>query len=301
VTRAVVAPTALVLLREGTATLEAVALPGARRDAEWLLAAVLGVGRFEVYLAPARELSSDESRRYLALVERRAAGEPLQHLLGFEDFHGLRLAVSPDALIPRPETEGLVDWAVEVVGEKTNALVADVGTGSGAIACAIAARRTGVRLLALDCSPAALLVAAKNVRALGLSDQVSLLAGDLVAPLAAQGISADLIVANLPYLPTALIPSLPAEVSVREPRLALDGGADGMALLRRLVADAPGVLAPGGSLLMEIGEEQAGPLASLMAAEGFVEIRSRRDFHHVERYVGGRWATPAAPAPRRAC
>jgi release factor glutamine methyltransferase len=301
VTGAVAAPTALGLLREGMTLLQAAGPAAARRESEWLLAGILGVGRFDVYLEPARDLSTDEARRYLALLRRRAAGEPLQHLLGFEEFHGLRLAVSPAVLIPRPETEGLVQWAIEVLGERADALVADVGTGSGAIACALAARVPGLRVLALDCSPAALAVAADNVRAHGLADRVHLAEGDLLAPLSERDMRVDLVVANLPYLPSALIGSLPDEVAAWEPRLALDGGPDGMALLRRLVGGVAGVLGAGGSLLMEIGEEQAGQVASLMAAEGFGGIRSRRDLNGVERYIGGQWPAPGAAVPGRRC
>jgi release factor glutamine methyltransferase len=296
-TRAVAEATTLALLSEATATLEAARVAGARGSAEWLLAAVLGVDRFAVYLEPGRELCADEAARYRALVGRRATGEPLQHLLGFEDFHGLRLAVTPDVLIPRPETEGLVEWAIEVLRERPAAAVADVGTGSGAIACALAARLPGLRVLATDCSPAALAVASRNVRSHGLSDRVRLVAGDLVEPLSGGRVRLDLVVANPPYLPSAVIRSLPAEVSAWEPRLALDGGPDGMAVLRRVIASVPAVLAPGGSLLMEIGEEQAGPLACLLAARGFSGIRSRRDLNGVERCIGGRWT--AAPASRR--
>lgn len=302
-TGAVAAPTVPTLLREGMAVLQASGPAAARREAEWLLAGVLGVGRFDVYLEPARELSTDEARRYLALLRRRAAGEPLQHLLGFEEFYGLRVAVSPAVLIPRPETEGLVQWAIEILGAKAkaDALVADVGTGSGAIACALAARVPGLRVLALDCSPAALAVAADNVRAHGLEERVQLAVGDLLAPLSERDVRVDLVVANVPYLPSALIRSLPDEVAAWEPRLALDGGPDGMALIRRLVGGVAGVLGPGGSLLMEIGEEQAGQVASLMAAEGFVGIRSRRDLNGVERYIGGQWPAPGAAVPGTRC
>jgi len=292
-TRAVTEATALALVHEAAAALEAAGL--ARASAEWLLAAVLGVERFAVYLDPGRALAPEQAARYRALVGRRAAGEPLQHLLGFEDFHGLRLAVTPAVLIPRPETEGLVEWAAEVLRERPAALVADVGTGSGAIACALAARLPGLRALATDCSLPALAVASRNVRSHGLSDRVRLLAGDLLEPLG-DGARLDLVIANPPYVPSAVIRSLPAEVSAWEPRLALDGGPDGMAVLRRIIASAPAVLAPGGWLLLEIGDDQAGPLASLLAAQGFTGIRSRRDLNGVERYVGGRWA--AAPAPR---
>jgi release factor glutamine methyltransferase len=171
-----------------------------------------------------------------------------------------------------------------------------VGTGSGAIACALASRVPGLEVTAVDCSVAALAVAARNVEAHGLADRVRLVAGDLLDPLRVLGATVDMIVANLPYLPSAVIPTLPAEVSRSEPRLALDGGADGMVLVRRAILEAPAVLAPGGRLLMEIGEGQSWPLASLMAAQGFAEVVSRRDLNGVERYLGGRWAAASASA-----
>ena len=277
------------LLQRGAAALEAAGIEPARAEAEWLLASVLGVERFALYLDPARRVSTPRAARYRDLIERRAAREPLQYLLGWEDFHGLRLAVTPDVLVPRPETEGLVEWAVEVLGGRPDPVVADLGTGSGAIACAIARALPAAEVLAVDVSVGALAVASRNVRALSLSSRVRLLAGDLFAPLGSLSASLDLVVANPPYLPSAVIPSLPPEVSRHEPRAALDGGPDGMAVIRRVVAGAPPVLKPGGWLLMEIGEEQAGPLASLMAAEGFSGIRARRDLNGIERYIGGRW------------
>jgi release factor glutamine methyltransferase len=282
-------PTVPAVLARGAAALEQAGLAAARPEAEWLLASVLGVERYALYLDPARRLSAAEAARYRDLVARRAAREPLQYLLGWEDFHGLRLAVTPGVLVPRPETEGLVQWALELLAGRPHPVIADLGTGSGAIACALAHARPAAEVLAVEASAGALAVASRNVRALGLSARVRLLAGDLFAPLGALRASLDLVVANPPYLPSAVIPSLPPEVSRHEPRAALDGGPDGLAVLRRIVAGAPAVLKPGGWLLMEIGEEQAGPLASLMAAEGFSGIRARRDLNRVERYIGGRW------------
>lgn len=279
------------LLQRGTATLEAGGIGAARQEAEWLLAGLLGVERFALYVDPARRLSSATVARFLTVIERRARREPLQYLLGWEDFHGLRLAVTPDVLVPRPETEGLVEWAVELLGGRPDPVVADLGTGSGAIACAIARALPAAEVLAVEVSVGALAVASRNVRELGLSSRVRLLAGDLFAPLGSIPASLDLVVANPPYLPSAVIASLPPEVSRHEPRAALDGGPDGMAVIRRIVAGAPAVLKRGGWLLMEIGEEQAGPLASRMAAEGFSGIRARRDLNGVERYIGGRWET----------
>ena len=320
------------LLREGTARLDSAGSATARQDAEWLLASVLGVGRFDLYLEPRREIPDAALDRYLALLRRRAGGEPLQHLLGFEDFAGLRLAVTPDVLIPRPETEGLVEWALGLLGGDAPVVVADVGTGSGAIACALAAARPRARVIATDVSLPALDVAAANVAALGLGDRVHLLAADLLSPLhgkrggpeTGSGGAAipsgdrgadgrrersglDMVVANPPYLQTGAIAGLPREVAAFEPRLALDGGPDGLRVIRRVVAAAAGALRPGGWLLMEIGEEQAGPIASLMAAEGFSGIESRLDLRGVERYVGGQLGEPGVTpglrleAPRRVC
>ena len=297
------------LLQRGTAALAAGGIETARPEAEWLLASLLGVERFALHLDPARRLSTPTVTRYLALIDRRAAREPLQYLLGWEDFHGLRLAVTPGVLVPRPETEGLVEWAVEVLRDRPEPVVADLGTGSGAIACAIARALPTAEVLAVEVSTGALAVASRNVRELGLSSRVRLLAGDLFAPLGSIPGSLDLVVANPPYLPSGVIASLPPEVSRHEPRAALDGGPDGMTVIRRIVAGAPAVLKPGGWLLMEIGEDQAGPLASLMAAEGFSGIRARRDLNGVERYIGGRWETAATtlavlasgPARRERC
>ncbi len=288
--RAISEATVRGLLVEGTAALDAAGIPTARQDAEWILASVLGVERFDLFVEPAGEVSSLAAARYRAWVDRRTAHEPLQYILGFEDFHGLRLTVTPEVLIPRPETEGLVEWAIEILKDRAGAEVADLGTGSGAIACAVAAGLPEVEVLAIERSLGALAVAFGNVRRLGLADRVHLLAGDLFEPLGAVRAGLDLVVANPPYLPSAILGSLPPEVSTHEPRLALDGGPDGMAVIRRIIAGAPAVLRPGGWLLMEIGEEQAGPLASLMAAEGFSGIQARRDLRGIERYIGGRWS-----------
>lgn len=296
-TRAVSELSRLGVLGEATDALEGAGIEAARQDAEWLLASVLGLERFGLYLDPGRVLSAAEALSYRALVARRAARVPLQHLLGFEEFHGLRLAVTPDVLIPRPETEGLVQWALESLRDEPAAVVADVGTGSGAIACALAQSRPELRVLAVERSLPALAVASFNVRRLGLSGRVQVLAGDLLEPFA--HLALDLVIANPPYIPTAVVASLPPEVSRFEPRQALDGGPDGMAVLRRIITEAPSVLRPRGWLMMEIGGEQAGPLASLLAAEGFTGIQARRDLAGRERYIAGQWAEASATATAR--
>jgi len=282
------------LLTESTARFAAAGLACAPQDARRLLGAVLGVDELPLYLEPQRPVDAEATTRFHALVERRATHEPVQHLLGYEEFRGLRIAVTTDVLIPRPETEGLVERALELLADRAGAIVADIGTGSGAIACALASARPDLEVLAVDRSLGALAVASENVRGLGLAARVRLLAGDLFGPLGSLGGSLDMIVANPPYLPSGIIPTLPVEIQRFEPHVALDGGPDGLRVLRRLVAQAPRCLRPGAWLLMEIGEEQAGPLASLMAAEGFSRIGARRDLRGVERYIEGRWG--AAPA-----
>ena len=282
------------LLAEGTARFAAAGLACAPQDARRLLGAVLGIDELALYLEPQRPVDAEATARFHAVVERRAAHEPVQHLLGYEEFRGLRIVVTPDVLIPRPETEGLVERALELLADRAGAIVADIGTGSGAIACALASARADLEVLAVDRSLGALSVASENVRGLGLAARVRLLAGDLFGPLGSLGGSLDMIVANPPYLPSGIIPTLPVEVERFEPHLALDGGPDGLRVLRRLVAEAPRFLRPGAWLVTEIGEEQAGPLASLMAAEGFSRIGARRDLRGVERYIEGCWG--AAPA-----
>ena len=282
------------LLAEGTARFAAAGLTCAPQDARRLLGAVLGIDELALYLEPQRSVDAEASARFHAIVERRATHEPVQHLLGYEEFRGLRIGVTPDVLIPRPETEGLVQRALELLADRAGAIVADIGTGSGAIACALASARPDLEVLAVDRSLGALSVASENVRGLGLAARVRLLAGDLFGPLGSLGGSLDMIVANPPYLPSGIIPTLPVEVERFEPHLALDGGPDGLRVLRRLVAEAPRFLRPGAWLVTEIGEEQAGPLASLMAAEGFSRIGARRDLRGVERYIEGCWG--AAPA-----
>ena len=300
-TRAVSTPTALSLLKEAAARLAEARIATARQDAEWLLASVLGVERFALYLEPERVLSPSEGRRYRAIIARRAGHEPLQHLTGTEDFHGLRLIVGPDALIPRPETEGLVEWALEVLRDEPAWLVADVGTGSGAIACALAEQMPSLTVLGIDRSLSALRVASRNVAALSLGERVRLVVGDLLGPVGPARGPLDLVIANLPYIPSGAIGSLEPEVARFEPREALDGGPDGMAAIRRLIAAAPERLRPRARLMMEIGADQAGPVASLMAAEGFTAIEGRRDLRGVERYIAGQWGEASAARPRRAC
>jgi len=245
--------------------LSAAGLPTARQDAERLLAGQLGVQRFALYTeSPA--VSETEASHYADALGRRALHVPLQYLLGWEEFRGLNLRVGPAVLIPRPETETLVEWALALT--PPGSTVCDLGTGSGCVACAIAAARPDVRVVAVDVSADALRVAAENVTALGLGDRVTLLRGDLFAPLRSGMGAVNLIVANPPYIPSRVIPTLPAEVRAWEPR---------------------------GALVIEIGEGQAAGLAAAMRVAGFRDVSTRRDLNGVERYIAGCLDSPAGP------
>jgi release factor glutamine methyltransferase len=280
-------PTVREAIERAAVALRIAGIEDGRVDAEWLLAETLGLARGRLQLKARQALGSDDVARYVSVLGRRLAREPLQHIVGREAFRGLTLRVSGDALVPRPETEQLAGWALELLPPTPEPLVIDVGTGSGCIGCAIAAERSDARVLALDVSPAAAALAADNVQALELGARVSVHVADLFSALASD-VRADVIVSNPPYLPTALIPTLAAEVSRYDPRLALDGGDDGLAIVRRLVAGAPEHLAPGGWLVLETaGGEQIATVETLMRHAGFASIRTRPDLAGITRFVAG--------------
>lgn len=282
-------------LEGAIAELRTAGIETARADAEWLLAGLLDVGRAELHLRLDRPLPDGLTGRYRDAVLRRARREPLQQILGWESFRGVRIRLTPDVLVPRPETEALADWALALLPRPSpdrRPLVIDLGTGSGCIACAIARERPDVDVLAIDASPAAAAVARDNVGALGLASRVRVVVGDLFDPVGGGGV--DVIVSNPPYVPTAMLRALPPEVSLHEPRIALDGGADGLSLIRRLVAGARRRLRPAGALVLETaGRAQAAEIAALLAAAGFVDVERRRDLAGAERFVGGRAPTEA--------
>jgi len=220
-----------------------------RLEAEALLSHVLSVPRTTLLAHPERVVVGSHLTRYEQLVRRRASGYPLPYLTGRAEFYGLEFEVTPEVLIPRPETEILVDLALA----RRPATVIDVGTGSGCIAVALAVHLPQVTVTAIEISPAALAVAQQNAERHGVIGRVRLLVGDLLIPRPGP---VDLIVSNPPYIPTGDCASLPASVRNHEPRLALDGGLDGLSVIRRLLAQAPAVLRPGGALLVEIGADQ---------------------------------------------
>jgi len=271
-------------LARGIAALAAAGIETARVEAEWLLAEVVGVSRGRLALEPQRPVDADSGARYARMIARRSTREPLQHIVGTQAFRDVVVRVGPGAMVPRPETETLVGWALALLPDVPSPVVFDVGTGTGCIACAIAAERPASRVVALEISPAAVALARANVAALGLEARVAVLESDLFAALGR--LRADLVVANPPYLPSALIDALAPEVSRFDPRLALDGGSDGLDVIRRIARETRAYLTPGGVLALETaGGGQAGATVELLRAAGFDDARTRADLAGVERFV----------------
>lgn len=228
---------------------------------------MLGSSRAALLAHPEHTLTPDQLSDYQTLVHRRASGYPLPYLTGRIEFYGLEFEVTPEVLIPRPETETLVELALA----RQPATVVDVGTGSGCVAVSLAVHLPEATICAIEISPAALAVAQRNVERHGVADRVQLMVGDVLNPRPGP---VDLIVSNLPYVSTGACSSLPTSVRDHEPRLALDGGPDGLVIVRRLLAQAPAVLRPGGGLLIEIGADQ-GEAASSLARTFFPQAAVR--------------------------
>ena len=220
-----------------------------------------------------------------AMVTRRVAGEPLQYVIGWAPFGRLRLAVGPGVFVPRPETEGLADRAASRLRTLPSPRTAvDLCTGSGAIACYLASEAPGTRVLATELDPGALAWARVNADRYG----VELLAGDLDAPLPPELAGrVDVVCANVPYVPSEAIATLPTDVRDHEPRLSLDGGPDGLDLFRRLAERAGHWLAPGGWLYCEIGEDQASEAAAILTGAGLAEVAVHQDLVGLDRIVEG--------------
>lgn len=263
-------------MTSGAALAGAAELLGTRLDAELLLAHVLDATRAGVIARDERELTPEQQGDFEQLLARRLAGEPLAYLTGTKEFWSLKLEVTPDVLVPRPETELLVEWGLSL----RPSAVLDVGTGSGAIALALARELPGVAIVATDLSPAALAVAARNAVAHRL-ERVRFEQANLF-PVEGRF---DLIVSNPPYVAEG-DPHL-ADLKF-EPALALTSGRDGLDALRALVAGAPQYLRPGGWLLVEHGATQGAAVRALFAAAGFGAVETRRDFAGLERATGGR-------------
>ena len=254
-----------------------------------LLEHVLGWRRTELITRDAELLEDESVAAFEALSKRRVAGEPIAQLVGSREFFGLQFEVTPDVLIPRPETELLVETALEVIASIDTPRVLDLGTGSGAIAVAIAHERPQAHIWAVDKSPEALAVAAQNaLNLLGVDRPLTLLESDWTEALD-PSLRFDLIVSNPPYI--ALGDPHLSEGDLRfEPRAALTDEADGLAAIRTIIQRAPFLLRPGGSLWLEHGFDQAEQVRALLTARGMSEVRSVRDLAGIERISGGVFA-----------
>ncbi len=266
--------------------------PSARLDAELLLAEALGCDRIKLILDSERPLADGELGRYRALIKRRRVGEPIAYILGRREFFALPLRVDRRVLIPRPDTEVLVETALRETRDRhLYGRMLDLCTGSGCVAIAFAKERPTWRIFAVDLSAEAAALARENVQRAGVVHNLAVLEGDLFAALP-DAACFELITANPPYIPSAEIEGLDADVRDFEPRLALDGGADGLAITRRIVESAARYLTPGGLLALEGGFDQAPAVAALLEAAGFNQITRAKDLAGIERVVIGRKPRP---------
>lgn len=281
-------------LQAGSGWLEKKGVPEARRNMEHLLAHVLGIKRLDLYLQFDRPLGESELAPLRGLLQRRGKREPLQHLLGNVDFLGRFFKSDARALIPRPETEQLVEKLLKEFSATAPGHVADIGCGSGVIGLSLALAWPEAEVTLIDKSPDALALTRENAELLGLEGRrVRFLQGDLLAPVA--GESFDLIAANLPYLPAADMAALEPEVTF-DPSLALDGGHDGLELIRRLASALPSALAPGGLTALEVGFGQGERTSALLTSAGLSAARCEMDFQGADRFVFARRPVSDVPS-----
>ena len=270
------------LIQAAAAALSRAGVEGARSEARWLLAHVLAEPESALLAHGERVVSAESAERFWNLVERRTQREPFAYLVAEREFFGRRFVVDRRVLVPRPETEMLIEAALDLrlTLDERPPLVVDVGTGSGAIGCTLALERPDWRVVASDVSADALAVAGINWRRLALNERLALVRGSLLSWLHEP---ADLVIANLPYIPSARIPMLMPEVSRWEPALALDGGPDGADLMRVLLADAERAVRPGGTILLELDPGQAEVLTTLVPGASWHVIRDLSGLERVLR------------------
>ncbi len=282
--------TGLDLLQWATTTLKDHQIENPRLNAELLLAHSLNLGREGLYVRLHGELK-EEKGAFERLIQRRISGEPLQYIVGQQEFWSINFKVDPRVLIPRPETELLVEQSLRILSEKTfeqNPSVLEIGTGSGAIAIALAKEVRHIFLVATDISRDALLLAKENAKSAGVQDRIQFVAGDLLGAfqISKKTGSFDLILSNPPYIVRSDIGSLAKEVKDHEPVIALDGGKDGLEFYRRFVSQVPSSLREGGWLLLEVGQGQSERVAERIQESGaFLEPQVLPDLAGIERVV----------------
>ena len=266
------------LLAAATARLKAAGCETPVLDARLLLQAAAGISREELIMGPDRALSAEQLQRFENFIIRRERHEPVSRILGEREFYGRIFRVTPDTLDPRPDTETLIEAALAVMPEAARLL--DLGTGTGAIAITLLAERPQAHAVATDLSPATLAVARENAARLGVADRLTLLEGNWFHPVRG---SFDIILSNPPYLPEAEIAGLSPDVRDFDPGLALSGGTDGLDPYRIIASSSAAHLAPGGTILVEIGAGQADDIAAIFNAAGFRAAGRHRDLGGHER------------------
>jgi len=258
-------------------------------EAEWIVAGALGMKRFELFLNPLQRLDKDEWKRLGEILKRRKKREPLAYITGFTDFRGFIIKVSKAVLIPRPETEILVDEALSILNNDIGKQrVLEPCTGSGCVSVAIAREFCAVNITATDISREAIKVARENAARNNVADKINFLRGDLLCPFS-DGAAFDLIVANPPYITTLDMNELAPEIRLYEPGLALYGGPDGLDYIKRLIRGSAPLLKPGGSLLLELGMGEAEEVAELALSTGLYEnIHTKKDLSRIDRIFSAR-------------
>jgi len=272
-------------LKEATQTLNDSGVPEARREAGSLLSFVLGKDRTFLISHAEDQVDDDSLRRFQEGVERRASGEPLQYITGVQDFYGREFRVTPDVLIPRPETELLVEAAIERLSRNSEAFICDVGTGSGCIAVTLLCELRNARAVAVDVSQAALEVAKLNAGSHSVLDRIEFAISDCFGALDAGKYQFDLMVSNPPYVSAEMIAGLQREVRDHEPLVALSPGGDGLSVIRRLLVEAPAVLKTEGHLVMEIGFDQSEAVKNLVDDSVWRLLEIRPDLQGIPRIV----------------
>jgi len=273
------------LLRRAVEELRMAGVDTPALDAEVMLSRALGRSRTDLLAHPEITPPQELIERFSDWVSRRSRREPLAYIVGEREFYGICFEVSPAVLVPRQETEILVEAGIGLVKDLPAPVVADVGLGSGAVGISIAMAAPDAVVYGTEPSAAALEIACRNARRAGVEGRARFLQGDLLGPLA--GMTFDLIVSNPPYIPSGEVDSLQPEIARYEPRQALDGGPDGLDYHRRLVEDAFGFLRDRGVLAVEVGAGQADAVKALFRAARFRDVRSVRDYGGIERVVLG--------------
>jgi release factor glutamine methyltransferase len=271
-------------LREASQILQSAGVPEARREAGSLLSFVIAKDRTFLISHAEDQLDEHSLDQFRLAVERRAAGEPLQYITGVQDFFGREFRVTPDVLIPRPETELLVEAALELVGD-LSPLICDVGTGSGCIAVTLLCEILKARAIAVDKSPAALEIARLNAGNLSVADRAKFLVSDCFESLDTSEYQFDVVVSNPPYVSAGVLPGLQREVRDHEPLVALSPGPDGLSMIRRLLHDAPAFLKQNGYLIIEIGFDQGEKVQSLIDQGVWRLLDIRPDLQGIPRIV----------------